>query len=159
MGLPLLDAMSPAFAAAPEGKNAKRFVGVSLYLGLHNPNLVPEGKGRDYKPSRYLKSLQDIREEFTVISGSSHPGVTGGHTAEANIFTACPNTRGATSHNSVSVDQLMAKHLGHETRYPSLVLNTGRESSPSYTESRALRAALASFSCPSLITRLNSSGS
>lgn len=138
LGLPLLDAMSPAFAATREATSAKRFVGMSLSLGLHNPNLVPEGAGRDYKPSRYLKSLQDIRDEFTVVSGASHPGVTGGHTAEGSIFSACPNMRGATSRNTISLDQLMAKQLGHETRFPSLVLNTNSQTSPSYTENGAM---------------------
>jgi hypothetical protein len=138
LALPLLDAMLPAFAKTPDEKKAKRFVGVSLALGLHNPNLVPEGAGRDYQPSRYLKSIQDLREDFTVVSGSSHPGVTGGHTAEGSIFSACPNMRGTTSRNTISLDQLMAKHLGHETRFPSLVLNTARESSPSYTETGAM---------------------
>ena len=53
LGLPLLDAMSPAFAAPTAGEaKAKRWVGVSLSLGLHNPNLVPQGKGTAYKPSR-----------------------------------------------------------------------------------------------------------
>ena len=138
LGLPLLEAMTPALAAVKESKQAKRFVGVSMSLGLHNPNLVPEGAGRDYKPSRYLKSLQDIREEFTVVSGSSHPGVTGGHTAEGSIYSACPNARGATSRNTISLDQLMAKQLGHETRFPSLVLNTNSQTSPSYTENGSM---------------------
>lgn len=140
LGLPVLDAMTPAFAAAGsgDGARAKRFVGVSLALGLHGPNLVPETPGEKYKASRYLKSLQDIRNEFTVVSGSSHPGVTGGHTAEGSIFSACPNQRGTTSRNTISLDQLMAKHLGHETRFPSMVLNTGADSSPSYTENGAM---------------------
>lgn len=138
LGLPLLEAMTPAFADAKEAKTAKRFVGVSLALGLHNPNLVPEGVGRDYKPSRYLAGIQDLRNDFTVISGSSHPGVTGGHTAEGSIFSACPNQRGTTSRNTISLDQLMAKHLGHETRFPSLVLNTNNQSSPSYTENGSM---------------------
>ncbi len=139
LGLPFLEAMSPAFATAtgPTPK-AKRFVGVSLSLGLHGPYLVPEGKGTDYTPSPYLKPLQDIRDRFTIVSGSSHPGVVGGHTAEGSIFSACPNQRGATSRNTISLDQLMAKHLGHETRFPSLVLNTGGSSSPSYTENGAM---------------------
>ncbi len=136
LGLPLLDAMRPAFAAAEP--TPKRFIGVGFSLGLHGPNLVPEGAGRDYKPSRYLKSLQDLRENFTVVSGSSHPGVTGGHSAEGSIFSACPNQRGATTRNTISLDQFMAKQLGHETRFPSLVLNTGNESSPSYTENGAM---------------------
>lgn len=138
LGLPFLDAMAPAFAAAADNGRAKRFVGVSLALGLHNPNLVPATAGRDYEPSLYLKSLGDLRENFTVISGSSHPGVTGGHTAEGSIFSACPNMRGTTSRNTISLDQLMAKQLGHETRFPSLVLNTGRQTSPSYTENGSM---------------------
>lgn len=138
LGLPLLEAMTPALAAVKESKQAKRFVGVSMSLGLHNPNLVPEGAGRDYKPSRYLKSIQDLRNDFTIVSGSSHPGVTGGHTAEGSIYSACPNARGATSRNTISLDQLMAKHLGHETRFPSLVLNTNSQTSPSYTENGSM---------------------
>ncbi len=136
--LPMLDAMTPAFAAAETGAKAKRFVGVSLALGLHSPNLVPKKAGKNYEPSLYLKSLQDIRDKFTVVSGTSHPGVTGGHTAEGSIFTACPNQRGATSRNTISLDQHMAKYLGHETRFPSLVMNTGGESSPSYTENGSM---------------------
>lgn len=138
LGLPLLEAMRPAFAAAAKKASPKRFIGVSLSLGLHGPNLVPETAGSNYKPSRYLRSLQDIRNDFTVVSGSSHPGVSGGHTAEGSIFSACPNQRGSTSRNTVSLDQLLAKHLGHETRFPSLVLNTGNEKSPSYTENGAM---------------------
>ena len=138
LGLPFLDAMSPAFAVAESGAKAKRFVGVSLALGLHGPNLVPENAGNNYKPSQYLEPLQDLRDDFTVVSGASHPGVTGGHTAEGSIYSACPNQRGATSRNTISLDQLMAKHLGHETRFPSLVLNTGSDNSPSYTENGAM---------------------
>jgi hypothetical protein len=138
LGLPLLDAMRPAFAVVPETKTAKRFVGISMALGLHNPNLVPETAGRNYKPSRYLQSLSDIRDDFTIVSGSSHPGVTGGHTAEGSIFSACPNQRGTTSRNTISLDQLMAKELGHETRFPSMVLNTATQTSPSYTENGAM---------------------
>ena len=138
LGLPLLEAMTPAFAATYEARQAKRFVGVSMSLGLHGPNLVPQGAGATYTPSRYLQSLQDIRDDFTVVSGSSHPGVSGGHTAEGSIYTACPNARGATSRNTISLDQLMAKQLGHETRFPSLVLNTNSQTSPSYTENGSM---------------------
>lgn len=142
LALPLLEAMTPAFGAVSESRKAKRFVGVSLALGLHGPNLVPATSGRNYQPSMYLKSLQDIRNEFTVVSGSSHPGVTGGHTAEGSIYSACPNQRGTTSRNTISLDQLMAKHLGHETRFPSLVLNTNSQNSPSYTENGSMIPAL-----------------
>ena len=141
----MLDAMNPAFAmgsdekgANPNGKNAKRFVGISLALGLHNPNLVPETDGKDYKPSRYLAGLDDLRNDFTVVSGTSHPGVSGGHSAEGSIFSACPNARGSASRNTISLDQLMAKQLGDKTRFPSLVLNTRSQTSPSYTQNGSM---------------------
>ncbi|MEL6105915.1 MAG: DUF1552 domain-containing protein [Planctomycetota bacterium] len=136
--LPLLDAMKPALASSTQTVHAKRFVGVSLALGLHNPNLVPETTGRDYKPSRYLQGLDDLRNDFTVVSGTSHPGVSGGHSAEGSIFSACPNARGSASRNTISLDQLMAKHLGDETRFPSLVLNTRSQTSPSYTQNGSM---------------------
>jgi len=138
LALPWLDAMSPAFAAPAAAVQPRRFVGVSLTLGLHNPNLVPEGAGRSYKPSRYLAGIQDLREDFTIVSGSSHPGVSGVHSAEGSIFSACPNSKGATTHNTISLDQHMAKHLGHETRFPSLILNTNNQASPSYTENGSM---------------------
>ena len=138
LGLPALDAMIPAFATETEKPNARRFVSVSLSLGLHGPNLIPETAGKDYQPSRYLEPLQDLRDDFTVVSGSSHPGVSGGHTTEGSILTACPRRPGASVENTVSVDQLMAKFLGHKTRFPSLVLSTGGSTSPSYTENGAM---------------------
>jgi hypothetical protein len=85
-----------------------------------------------------LQGIQDLRNDFSIVSGSSHPGVSGGHSAEGSIFSACPNSRGATSRNTISLDQHMAKHLGHETRFPSLVLNTNSQSSPSYTENGSM---------------------
>ena len=140
--LPMLDAMVPAFAAGGTPARPRRFVGISLSLGLHNPLLVPADKGAGYTPSPYLKDIQDIREDFTVISGTSHPGVNGGHSAEASIFSACPMERNSARPNTVSLDQLMAKHLGHHTRFPSLVLNTVSSRSPSYTENGAMIPAI-----------------
>ncbi len=136
--MPWLSAMAPAFASTAESKPTRRFVSMTLGLGLHGDNLVPESNGRDYKPSRYLEQLQDIREKFTVISGSSHPGVKGGHRAEASLLSAARMSASAASRNSISVDQLLAKHLGHKTRYPSLVLGLAGSNSPSYTENGSM---------------------
>ncbi len=142
MGLPMLDAMMPAFAVNDSQPKAKRFLGVSLSLGLHGPLLVPETAGAQYEPSPYLQPLQDLRDDFTIVSGTSHPRVGGGHTAESSIFSACPNKNDGAAKNTISLDQLFAKHLGHETRFPSMVLNTGSSSSPSYTENGAMIPAM-----------------
>lgn len=138
LALPWLGAMQPAFATEQEQKRPKRFVAMTLGLGLHGPNLNPTGEGKKYKSSRYLKPIDDLRDKFTVISGSSHPGVGGGHRAEASILTANPVGSSGRAKNTISIDQLMAKHLGGHTRYPSLVLSSNGSNSPSYTENGSM---------------------
>ena len=128
LALPWLEAMQPAFAKAAAAP--RRFVGISNALGFHGPHLFPTQIGPDYTPSRYLKAIADLRSDFTVLSGVSHPQVGGGHKAEACILSAAP-LGGGNFRNTASLDQFMAKHLGGETRFPSLVLNTKNETSPS----------------------------
>lgn len=138
MSLPWLSAMTPSFANAAEQQAPKRFVSMTLGLGLVSKNLTPETAGRDYKPSLYMQELQSLRDDVTVISGTSHPGVSGGHRAEACILTANPNGSKGVGKNTISIDQYMAKYLGGETRYPSLVLSSSGSNSPSYTENGAM---------------------
>ena len=138
MGIPWLSAMDAAFAAPEESASPKRFVAMTLGLGLHAENLNPKETGRGYKPSCYLQPIDDLRDQFTVISGSSHPGVSGGHTAEASILTANPGGSSGRAKNSISLDQQMAKHLGNYTRFPSLVLSSSGSNSPCYTENGSM---------------------
>lgn len=138
LGIPWLSAMQQAFAAPQDTQPPRRFVAMTLGLGLVAENLFPEQAGRGYQPSRYLKAVDDLREQFTVISGSSHPNVTGGHRAEASILTANPQGSSGRAKNTVSLDQHLAKHLGHATRFPSLVLSSSGSNSPSYTENGAM---------------------
>ncbi|EAQ82814.1 DUF1552 domain-containing protein [Blastopirellula marina] len=138
MSMPWLSAMSQAFAGSDKPATPKRFVAMTLGLGLHSENLFPETAGRDYEAPLYLKQLEDIRDRYTVISGVSHPGVSGGHRAEASLLSATPMGSGAQSRTTISVDQLLAKHLGNQTRFPSLVLSSSGSNSPSYTENGSM---------------------
>jgi hypothetical protein len=151
LALPWLSAMQSAFAAAP-ALPPRRFVAMTLGLGLLPENLFPKESGRDYQPSPYLEPLQDLRDQMTLISGSSHPGVGGGHRAEASILTANPVGSSGRAKNTISLDQYMAKHLGHETRFPSLVVASNGSNSPCYTENGAMIPAETSPS--RLFTRL-----
>lgn len=138
LAIPWLSAMESAFAVTGDDTAPRRFVAMTLGLGLHGENLNPKETGTNYRPSPYLKSISDLRDQFTVISGSSHPGVTGGHRAEASILTANPIGSSGRSRKAISIDQYLAKHLGGQTRFPSLVLSSGGTNSPSYTESGAM---------------------
>lgn len=134
MALPWLDSMRPAFGR--ESKSArdapKRFVGVSNGLGFHAPYFFPEKSGRDYMAPRYFQQIDHLRDQYTIISGVSHPEVGGGHKAVPCIWTAAPYS-GSNFKNSISLDQLMAFHLGGQTRFPSLVLASQGSTSTSYT--------------------------
>ena len=144
LAMPWLTAMQPALVGAEQQKSPQRFIAMTLGLGLLPENLNPEQAGFDYEPSPYLQPLNDIRDRFTVISGVSHPGVTGGHRAEASILTANPVGSSGRAKNTISLDQYLAKHHGHETRFPSLVVSSSGSSSPAYTENGAMIPALSS---------------
>lgn len=138
MALPWLSAMDQAGAKDVQPGPPRRFVAMTLGLGLVSENLNPKHAGRDYQPSRYLKAVDDLRDRFTIISGTSHPGVTGGHRAEASLLTANPVGSSGKARNTISVEQRMAKHLGGATRFASLVLSSSGSFSPSYTDSGAM---------------------
>ena len=137
MALPWLTAMQ-ASAGKQTPPIPRRFVSVSIGLGLLGENLFPNDTGKHYAPSRYLSKLSDLRDSFTVVSGCSHPGVSNGHRAEASILTATPIGNSGSAKNTISVDQYLAKYLGDATRYPSLVLSTSGTQSPSYTDTGAM---------------------
>ena len=138
MALPWLDAMTPAFASSAASQPPRRFVAFTLALGLHGPNLNPTEAGRNYTPSLYLSEVDDLLGDMTIVTGSSHPGVSGGHQAEGSILTGAPYSRNAAFKNTVSLDQYLAKHQGHQTRFPSLVLDINGTTSTSYTESGSM---------------------
>ncbi|MBK1878128.1 DUF1552 domain-containing protein [Pelagicoccus mobilis] len=152
IALPWLDAMTPAFASSLASQTPRRFVSISLALGLHAPNLNPIEAGRNYTPSLYLSKIPDLLNDLTVVTGSSHPGVGGGHRAEGSILTGAPYSNNATFKNTISIDQYLAKHQGHHTRYPSLVLNIESNNSPSYTENGSMIPA--EFSASRLFAKL-----
>ena len=137
IALPYLDAMRPAFAARAADV-PRRMVCVETNMGILPQFFFPEKGGADYALSPYLEKLAKFRDQFSVFSGVSHPGVTGGHAAEKCFLTGTPHPERGGFRNWVSVDQFAAEHLGNRTRYPSLVLGVGNEGQTlSYTRSGA----------------------
>src|SRR6266481_3754992 len=130
LSLPLLDAMTPAFArsakrlaagATPGGK-PRRLLGICNNLGLLPEYFFPKDCGREYTLSPYLEALREHRNDFTIFSGVSHPEVDGGHPADNCFLTAAPHPGSAGFHNTISLDQYIGERIGHLTRFPSLTL-------------------------------------
>lgn len=127
IALPALDCMAPvaALALPPEQREPRRMVAINFELSFHPPNLMPKTPGRAYETTPYLKPLSDLRDDFTVISGTSHPEVDGGHAASMSWLTGAPHPGAANFKNSISIDQLAAKQIGLQTRYSYLSLGGG----------------------------------
>lgn len=86
----------------------------------------PHGSGRDYRFTKCLEPLAPLRSELTIVGGMSHPSVRNVHGhSNADQFLTGADTGGSGEYrNSISLDQVVADHVGEHTRFSSLVLST-----------------------------------
>jgi hypothetical protein len=127
MALPFLECMAApfarsAFTASPDAP-PRRFFGICNNLGLLHEPFFPKTSGKGYALSPYLELLKDYRNDFTVMSGVSHPNVDGGHPSDIAFLTAAPHPASGSFRNSISLDQFIAERIGNLTRFPSLTLS------------------------------------
>lgn len=127
LGLPMLECMTPVFTRAAQPLTPKRMLVIANNLGVLPKNFFPATAGRDYALSPYLEMLADVRNEFSVFSGLSHPGVTGGHSTDNCFLTSARGAFKAGFRNSISLDQYAAEKLGQVTRFPTLNLGVNIE--------------------------------
>ncbi|WP_425616512.1 DUF1552 domain-containing protein [Anatilimnocola sp. NA78] len=124
LALPMLDALQPKLRAGEKKVVPRRMVCICTPLSV-NPNyFFPQDQGRDYTLSPYLEPLADLRNDFSVISGLSHPDVGSSHDSIFSFLTAAPHPEiRAGFRNSISLDQIAAEQIGGQTRFPSLSLS------------------------------------
>jgi hypothetical protein len=135
IALPLLDAMNPAataWAATPAGSAPKRFAFIGFPHGAIMDRWSPAQTGRDYQMSTILEPLAPFREYLTVVSGlRNKPGETPEpHAYIESTWLNCvkPWEHGVTNADAgVTADQLAARHIGQDTRLPSLELTTSQQ--------------------------------
>jgi hypothetical protein len=109
------------------GLDLSAMIAVMTNMGILPQHFFPQQPGRDYESTRYLDALKDFRQQMTVFSGLSHPGVDGGHNADIAWFTGAPHPGRPGFRNTISLDQFAAERIGHHTRFPSLSLLVGVE--------------------------------
>jgi hypothetical protein len=133
LGLPLLDAMTPARGRSAEpGGVAAPVRAAYLYFpnGAWMDAWVPRQTGADYDLPFSLTPLAPVKDSVVVLSGLDKPNSRSGdgHYAKtANFLTGLPvrkTTGQDLNAGGVSVDQVAAAHHGHLTPLPSLELAT-----------------------------------
>ena len=134
MGLPLLDGMQTAQAAAAATPPV-RAAFVFFPNGAIMPSWKPTGEGTDYQFSETLKPLEPFRSELNIFTGLAQDNGRakgdgpGDHArcAASYLTGAHPvKTSGANIKVGVSVDQVAAQQIGKRTRLPSLEIGIER---------------------------------
>jgi hypothetical protein len=128
MALPWLESVSTLGAAAVAGEVApcpKRFAALFMGCGVNPTQWWAKGSGPEMELGRCLEPLAPLKAKINVINGlfnkqatgvGIHPGQTG------NILSGAALQKGAELKGGISVDQMLARHLGEETVQPSMVL-------------------------------------
>lgn len=131
LGLPWLEAFA---GAAPSQTPPKRFCAIYFPYGVSLPgekhehakwNWFPSQTGRDFQFNESLKDLEPLRSQLSILGGLHHPRMAGGGGHDSgDTFLTGAALRNGNLKNSISLDQVLAKQLGGETRYSSLALST-----------------------------------
>ena len=128
LALPFLDAMVPAFAASNEAKVPLRLGYVYLTTGRIMENWTPKTEGIDFELTPSLEPFAAFKEQMLVLSGMDIkcadllPGERGGPHARpcASFLTG---VHPFSDRVGISVDQVIAKHVGKDTPLSSLELS------------------------------------
>ncbi|VTT99772.1 Uncharacterized protein OS=Lentisphaera araneosa HTCC2155 GN=LNTAR_18995 PE=4 SV=1: HXXSHH [Gemmataceae bacterium] len=125
LALPYLEIMGGGTAAAAAGAQEPRRLACFYVPGAINRHAwFPKDTGRNYTLADSHKPLEKFRDEFSVLTNLSHiTGRISGHVHPYNWLTGHNiNIVPGTVTNTVSMDQVAAKHLG-PTWVPSLALS------------------------------------
>jgi len=124
VALPFLDAMVPAVARAAT-QAPLRFGAVYVPNGCPIPYWMPQGAGGKLAITPILKPLEPFRAQLTVIGNLSRAG--GAATTDHAVSSAgwlsgavAKQTEAEDIRVGVTFDQVLAKHIGQDTPFPSL---------------------------------------
>ena len=141
IALPAFESLAPfgALAAKSSGELATSATGAPVRAAfLFFPNGAipdawwPKGEGKGYEISPTLKPLEPLREHFQVLGGLDQKGAepgpdgAGDHARGNGVFlTGVRIKKSATEVRAgISIDQAIAREIGHLTRFPSLELSS-----------------------------------
>ncbi len=129
VGLPVLDAMSPAFASSKvPGKAPVRMAFVYVPNGIDMRHWNPDYEGKLAELPRILKPLEPFKQDLTLLGNLTHnngralldgPG-DHGRCCGAYLTGIQPKKTMFDIKAGISCDQIVANHIGKETRFPSL---------------------------------------
>ncbi len=133
LALPLLDAMVPAMSAASGA--VPRFAAIYCGNGANMNDWTPPTEGVGFTFSPILKPLESFRDRTLVFTGldnfpATDQGDSGGqHPRAAPAFMSCVHpkqTEGADVQAGTTIDQMIARQIGRDSKLPSLEIAVDR---------------------------------
>jgi len=125
VALPWLESLNVFADTRMPAAFPKRFGIVFLGNGINEDHWSAQGQGLAMKLSKTLEPLEPLKQKINVIDGlyvksltgqGIHPGQTGSLLSGAHI------SKGAIIHSGISIDQMIANHVGQDTPQSSIVL-------------------------------------
>ncbi len=125
MTLPWLESFAARASTKGDESFPQRFGVIFLGCGVNEDHWTAEGDGAAMKLGKSLAPLEPLKQKVNVIHGlfnqhnvglGIHPPQTG------SLLTGAVLSKGATIRSGVSIDQMIASRVGHQTLQPSLVL-------------------------------------
>jgi len=131
IALPLLDAMVPAMGANSK-PTPQRLAFVGFPHGAVMRHWSPEQTGKDFQITKILEPLAPYRQHLTIVSGLRNKPAENPEPhqyVEKTWLTCVPYDKAGANGKDygVSADQLAARHIGQETRLPSLEMTTTQQ--------------------------------
>ncbi len=141
IGLPWLESLSGASSYAATASLAgaqsppRRMAFLFVPNGVHMPDWTPTTEGFGFELPYILEPLSEVREDLLVLSGLTHDkgrgngDGAGDHARSAGPFLTGAQPRKTSGSNirlGISADQVAAKAIGKQTRFPSLELGCER---------------------------------
>lgn len=137
LALPLFESVRPNTAFADDGStDIKRLACIYFPDGVPMPLAddpaykdwawFPHGNGKEFSFTKCGEAFEPLQSDLTVLSGFSHPlaRTIHGHSNSDQFLTAAATGSNGPYQNSISLDQVYASHVGHQTRFSSLVMST-----------------------------------
>jgi len=131
LALPLLESMIPAGAARAADAAPRRFGAIYVPHGAVMTHWLPSATGDAFELPPTLAPLAPFRDRLNVVSGLALPLAYGqdasagaNHTRSSAVFlTGAKPGVGAEAELGISLDQVVARHIGQATPLPSLELS------------------------------------
>lgn len=129
IALPALESLGfRAFAATKSAAAPKRMVFLNFGWGVTNETWFPDVKqtGATWDLPEGLKPLARHQKDLTIVQGCSNKFANEAHWGSTFWLTGANRYAepGQSFHNSISADQVAAAHLGQDTRFASIQLNS-----------------------------------